>query len=175
METQKIELYLESIRYGGDNMGKELSIAIRALQTDFNLAIKLRHGKERKFDPLPLVAEGDIDPTLEEVRRKIRIAITETDPVTSDRGQSDQFHTVPATSAGRFTLSQEVSVMEEGDQEQSGKVGLFTFTFLMVLPLFGLAEGGMKLPELRAPVVKGNERQSGFNGHNYILTWLSLM
>ncbi|WP_143473380.1 hypothetical protein [Flavilitoribacter nigricans] len=133
-------------------MGKDLSIAIRALRTDYTKDMLLRNGEEKLFESPELIAEGDFDPALDEIRRKITITVIEKDPVTNDKGDNELFHGVPAQPGGRFILEQEVRVREEGDQEQSGKVGIFHFTLLMVVPAVAAREDGMKLPVLRPPV-----------------------
>lgn len=130
MSNLIFKIYLQSIQYDGDNIGNDLSIDIRVLRTNYSFELDLKNGKSITFATPLFIAEEKLEQDIKELRRLVKIKITERDISIDDQGESKQYYIFKVDSDNELQFSQKVGVKENYNQPQDPKEAAFILTFV---------------------------------------------
>ena len=150
----KYKLYLKSISYGGENIGDDLDISIRVLENSYTLALNLKHGQQKIFEPLEFIVTAGFDPKETELQTAINILLTELDPTKSDHTEKEESHSIEILSGSTSEFTQLIKVSEHGVLPGREKTAVFTFNFQVDFPIFeNVDAGNMILPGIFPPLL----------------------
>lgn len=161
MENSELQLYLQSIHYTGDNIGKEIKFTIHAFNKIYKGDLILENKEKKIFAPPLLIGTATFAPQEKSFRKKVAITVIEDDDSIDDKASIDKRPLIKNLLGQPYTFELEVEIIEKDNSGRSGEKGLFTFGFLVIFSAFVEAtHSHTKLPNLAKPVPYRHQAQN---------------